>query len=116
MILEFKTVRSNLKELFEKEKLVEMGNQPVFENQEDYITSTFLEMDDVVDFAVGNVWFNGNTIECVYARLITDENTSNLIIDRRDFKKIIEYTKNCKIKTADEILNLISNENNPTGL
>jgi len=115
MIVEFKSVRSSLKEVWEREQTMDMGTKPSFEYKEDYMSSFFLEMDDVIDFAVGKVWFNGVPKECIYARL-SEEETPNLVIDGRDFKKILEHTKNCKIKTADEILNNISNENNSTGI
>ncbi len=99
--------------MWDREQTLEMGAKPPFENREDYYSPFFLEMDDVIDFAVGRIWFNGTPYECVYARL-TEEETPNLVIDGNDFKSILEHVKNCKIKTADEILNLISNESNPT--
>ena len=118
MIVEFKTVRASSKEQFEKEQLSEMGgmNNKEFFNTEDYITSLFVEMDDVVDFTVGRIYYNDKMCECVYIRF-TDENISpNVLIKGEDFKRILENIRGCKIKTASEILNQLNNENNPTSI
>ena len=118
MIVEFKTVRASSKEEFEKEQLSEMGgmNNKEFFNTEDYITSLFVEMDDVVDFTVGRTYHNTQLYECVYIRF-TDENIGpNVLVKGEDFKRILENIRGCKIKTASEILNQLNNENNPTNI
>lgn len=115
MIVEFKTVRSNIKELFDKERNVELGGQPEFHNHFDYTASFFLELDEVIDFVEGKVYINGKSHTCVYARL-NDEETPNLLILPEAFKSLLEYTRNIKINTAEEILNRIKNENNPTSI
>lgn len=119
MLIEFKTVRASSKESFEKEQLSEMGGalgNKEFFNTEDYITSIFVEMNDVVDFTVGRTYHNNQLYECVYIRF-TDENISpNVLIKGEDFKRILESIRGCKIKTASEILNQLNNENNPTSI
>ena len=119
MIIEFKTVRASSKEEFEKEKLSEMGtsfiNKEYF-NKEDYITSIFIEIDDVVDFTVGRTYHNSQVHECVYIRFNEQDISSNILIKGEDFKRILESVRGCKIKTASEILNQLDNENNPTSI
>lgn len=118
MIVEFKTVRGSSKESFEKEQASEIGgtSSKEFFNTEDYITSIFVEMDDIVDFTVGRTYYNDTMYECVYIRF-TDENISpNVLVKGEDFKRILESIRGCKIKTASEILNQLNNENNPTSI
>ena len=118
MIVEFKTIRSSSEEAFEREKNKEMygENTLSFYKEKDYQSSIYLELDTVVDFIVGKTFFNSQVLECVYARLDNDEWTDNLIISGIEFKKILEYTRNCSIKSYKEILNKIQNENNPTSI
>ena len=118
MIVEFKTVRASSKEQFEKEQLSEMSgmNNKEFFNTEDYITSLFVEMDDVVDFTVGRTYHNDKMYECVYIRFADESIGPNVLVKGEDFKRILENIRGCKIKTASEILNQLNNENNPTSI
>ena len=118
MLIEFKTVRASSKEQFEKEQLSEMGsmNNKEFFNTEDYITSLFVEMDDVVDFTVGRTYYNDKMYECVYIRFADESIGPNVLVKGEDFKRILENIRGCKIKTASEILNQLNNENNPTSI
>ena len=121
MIVEFKSVRGCAKKGFEKNQDQEnpMGiptTPPSFYNEKDYVTSVYLEMDTVVDFTVGRVFYNSNMHECVYANTGEGLSTHNLLILGTDFKKILEFTRNIKIKGADEILNTIRNENNTASI
>lgn len=119
MIVEFKTVRASSKEAFEKENLSEMGTaftNKEFFNKEDYITSIFIEMDDVVDFTVGRTYHNSQIHECIYIRFTEEDVSPNVLIKGEDFKRILESVRGCKIKTASEILNQLDNENNPTSI
>jgi hypothetical protein len=117
MIVEFKTVRGSSKEVFEKEQTSELGiaNKEFF-NTEDYITSIFIEMDDVVDFTVGRTYYNSEMYECVYIRFADESIGPNVLVKGEDFKRILENIRGCKIKTASEILNQLNNENNPTSI
>lgn len=117
MIIEFKTVRASAKEAFEKNKLSETGmvNQEYY-NEEDYITSIFIEIDDVVDFTVGKVYHNSEVHECVYIRFVEENVSTNVLINGEDFKRILESVRGCKIKTASQILNQLDNEDNPTSI
>ena len=118
MIVEFKTVRASSKEEFEKEQLSEMGgmNNKEFFNTEDYITSLFVEMDDVVDFTVGRTYHNTQLYECVYIRFTDESIGPNVLVKGEDFKRILENIRGYKIKTASEILNQLNNENNTTSI
>lgn len=118
MVVEFKTVRQNAQEVFEREQTIELhGIHSIeFGNQKDYITSIFVEMDDVIDFTGGRAYHNQEFKECVYLRLNDDQHTPNILMSIEEFKKIFEETRNCKIKTAEEILNNKHNENYPTGI
>jgi hypothetical protein len=118
MIVEFKTVRASSKEQFEKEQVSEMGgkNFKEFFNTEDYITSLFIEIDNVVDFTVGRTYYNDKMYECIYIRFKDESISPNVLIKGKDFKRILENIRGCKIKTASEILNQLNNENNPTSI
>jgi len=118
MIVEFKTVRASSKEQFEKEQISEIGgmNSKEFFNTEDYITSIFVEMDDVVDFTVGRTYYNDKMYECVYIRFTDESIGPNVLVKGEDFKRILESIRGCKIKTASEILNQLNNENNSTSI
>ena len=114
MIVEFKTVRSNTEEQFYRSQQEEMSgkyNVP-FLNEKDYIASIFIEMDNVIDFEEGQVYLNSKLYTCVYVRYADDSFTRNILVEPGKFKSIIEYCRNEKIRTATEILNIISNENN----
>lgn len=119
MIVEFKTVRASSLEQYEKSKDMELQGKDIhleFFNTQDYITSIFVEMDDIIDFTVGKAYCNSEVFECIYIRF-TEENISpNILIKGEEFKRILEHTRNMKIKTSDEILNIIHNENNPTSI
>lgn len=116
MIIEFKTVRANVKEIFEKERTEELGGTKEFYNTEDYTTSIFIEMDDVLDFTCGRIYKNQERLDCIFIRMSDSEMSPNVIIKGEDFKRILESVRNCKIKTAEEILNTIRNESNSTGI
>ena len=117
MIIEFQTVRASSKEAFEKEKYSELGTANTeFYNTEDYITSIFLEMNDVVDFTVGRTYFNSQILECIYVRLVEENISPNILVKGEDFKRILESIRGCKIENASQILNRLNNENNPTSI
>ncbi len=118
MIVEFKTSRSSMYESYERELQVELSGPSSVEycRKNDYIATIALEMDTVIDYEVGKVYVNDNLHNCIYARIEDDISSRNLLIEEEDFKKILEYTRNCKIKSAVEILNIIRNESNPTSI
>jgi len=118
MIVEFKTVRSSIEEKFERDKQEEMNGKYSlpFLNEYDYIASIFIELNNVIDFEEGQVYVNDKLHICVYVRVDDDTYTRNVLIEPGKFKSILEYSRNEKIKTATEILNIISNENNPTSI
>lgn len=118
MIIKFRTIRASTEEAFERSKQEEMSGitSLPFAHEHDYFTDITVEMDSVIDYVVGKIFFNGTAHECVYARLDNDEYTDGIVISADDFQKIFEYTKQCSIKTSDEILKRLRDESNSTGI
>jgi len=120
MIIEFNTSKASLEETFDRAMQAETTGEAslTFHRERDYISTTAIEMDNVVDYEVGKVWVNNQEYDCVYAKLdITDDSyTRNLMITGADFRVLLESTRNIKIRSAEEMLNKINNENNPTSI
>lgn len=103
MLIEFKSVRSSMEEQWQKENVLE---EPGFHNTKDYIAKIVIEMDDVVDFTGGRVYYNSNIKECVYPRFKDEFQTpTNLLVTADEFKRILEKTRNIRIQSAAELLN-----------
>lgn len=107
MIVEFNHVRNSSREQYQKDIKREVSGEMsvTFENEEDYISKLYIEMDDVVDFVVGKCFWNEEELECVYVRLSSEEWTPNVLLSGEKFKRLLEKLRNIKIKSADEILN-----------
>lgn len=106
MLVEFDTVKSSHKEMHFKEldrKLTGEASVP-YTNEKDYLCSITVDMTTVVDFEQGTVYYNESKVECVYARLNSDDVTRNLFVGYDVFKKIFEEVKGIKVKTVNEIL------------
>lgn len=107
MLVEFNTVKSSHKEMYEKElerKLTGERSVP-YTNEKDYLCSITIDMDTVIDFEEGTVYYNEQKVSCVYAKLTDETTTRNLFIEYDLFKKIFEEAKGVKVKTVNEILN-----------
>lgn len=107
MIVQFETVRTSLKEKFERSQQEDIQGKSSlsFFYENDYISKIFVEMDDVVDFVSEKIYCNTSMYECIYARLKDGKYTENLLMDSESFKELLEKVKNIKIKSANEILN-----------
>jgi len=107
MIIEFKHVRTSLEEEHERYIKAELqGETSVpFQREDDYIAPFFLEMDDVLDFVEGTIWWNDQNLPCVYVRRHSESITCNILISGVKFKELLEKVRNIQIKTAEEILN-----------
>lgn len=118
MILEFKTIRSDLEESFNREKQAEVQGEISLEffREHDYISTTTVEMDDVIDYDVSIVYCNNQKHECVFARIGEETYTRNLLISGDDFKLILQQVRNMKIKSAENILTKAKNENYSEGI
>lgn len=116
MLVEFKTVKSNLEENFEREKQAEMNGTYSLEffRQRDYIDKFFVELDEVIDFEGARVYCNNEVHNCVFVRVGEEAFLRNILIEPEEFKKIIEWNRNCTIKTAEQIINSINNESYST--
>lgn len=105
MLIEFDTIRSSSKETHERSLQAETAGEASvpFHRTEDYKTQVTIDMDNIIDFTGGTVWFNDTRYECIYA-YDTDANMScNLLISYEDFKKVFEYAKGVKIFRHEEI-------------
>ena len=90
MLIEFETVVSSRKEDHERSILEEtLGHAKVpFHKERDYISTCAVEINDVVGYDVGDVWYNSERRETLYAKLKDGEYTRNLLISAEDFKKV----------------------------
>lgn len=118
MIVEFETIKSSSFENYERELQAELSgpNSVPYCRSKDYITTIALEMDTVIDYEAGLVYHNAKLLNCIYVRVADDISTRNILITSEEFKSILEHTRNCKIKTAEEILKQIRNENNSASI
>lgn len=109
MIVKFKTCKSSLLEDWERAMQKEMQGVSSldFYRHSDYIGTVAIEMDNVVDYEVGQVYVNQQVHECVYAKLgiEDDKYTSDLIITGDEFQELLLKLNNKKVRTAQEILN-----------
>lgn len=109
MIVKFKTCKSSLAEDWERsmQKEIQGVTSLEFFRHSDYIGTVAIEMDNVVDYEVGQVYVNQEVYECVYAKMgiEDDKYTRNLMITGDEFQELLLKTTNKKVKTAQEILN-----------
>lgn len=118
MILEFKTIRFDSQEQYERELKAELQGEASVEffRESDYVGITTVEMDDVVDYDVSPVYLNQEKYECVFARLSNDDYTRNLMISGEEFRILLQHVRNIKIKKAEDILIKAKNENYSEGI
>lgn len=100
-IVEFMTIRGNLEESYERNRLMEMGQTPEFACKHDYMTTIVIDMDNVIDYSVGKTYLNGQELEAVYPNMYGMESPP-LLCSPEVFKKIYEESRNLKIKSFTE--------------
>ena len=104
MLVEFRTVRGNLKENSKKEKDSIMGMPVEFDGEHDYITTIVIELNNIVGFNGGKTYFNGKELDCVYISDKDGNDWPNLLITYDFFKELYELNHEVVIKKWEEIL------------
>lgn len=100
-IVQFLTVRGNLQESYERDKLVDMGHTPEFACTQDYMTPIVIDMDNVIDYCLGKTYLNGQELDCVYPNIF-GQTSPPLLCSPEVFKKIYEESRNIKIKSFEQ--------------
>lgn len=105
MIVEFDTVRSSVKESFEREKQADIGCEASieFNREQDYKTQVAVDLDKVLDYTGGRVWYNSEELECVYLYYNEGVMSPNVLISYADFKKVFEIARGIKILRHEEL-------------
>ena len=107
MLVEFKTVRTNYEEQFQRavnERLNGEGTDGPF-NEQDYLSRIAIDLSEMVDIEEGVVYLNDVPYPCVYLYNRDGESTRNLLVTYDKAKMLMEKVKSVKILTPEEILN-----------
>lgn len=105
MIIEFDTIRSSYKESHERDIAIDLNGAASvpFHRSEDYMTQIAVDMDRIVDFSGGRVFFNDQEVECVFAYDDEGNSSTNLLMTYKEFKKVFEYATGKKIVRHEEV-------------
>lgn len=107
MLVEFLTVRSSLKESYEKDVAVDINgiNSVPFENEEDYLAPITIDMTDIQEFVSGKTYLNGEEKDCIYALRYNGEGmTPALLTSYEEFKVIFKLATGKKVFKTEELL------------
>lgn len=104
MLVEFTTLRSDLKESYNREVQANLTGQVPFEREEDYLSVLTLNMKDVKDFVKGKAYYNGQVKEAVYARADDHFYSDAILIDYELFKAIWEKANGEKVYKPEDVL------------
>lgn len=105
MIVEFKSVRYDSKEAYEKmlsEEISGISSIP-FENEDDYVSYITVDMSTVIDFAEGRVHLNGEELQCVYVNTSENNSIPNLLISYAEFKNVFQRTTKERVYSVEEV-------------
>jgi len=102
-LIEFDFSKECEKEMHEKALKEELhGAMSVnFENEEDYITKLIIDIDDVISFVGGKVWYNDMEINGTYVKFTDRSWSGALLISVENFKQIFEK------QTGKKVLNYL---------
>jgi len=103
MIVEFDTVRGSLKESFDNDAANDLGVSTSFDKSFDYISKIALNLDLIIGFVGGKIYYNGQELDCVYAEE-KDNHTVGLLIKYEDFKKLYERQNNITIQRWEKLI------------
>lgn len=112
MVVQFFTVRGDVKESFDKEMMEGMGSKPDFENVDDYITEAVIDMEDVMDFVSGRIYCNGDRYDCIYPTFHSGRRTIALLCSYQQFKEIFEMSNEKKIVKHSVVKLQLKDRNN----
>lgn len=106
MLVEFETVKRSAREQYENEEAARINGTEAtnLNNREDFKCSIVVDMASVLDFEEGVVYYNGQEMSCVYARIDTEVWTRNLLISFDSFKTLFERVNNYSIPLAKNLL------------
>lgn len=109
MFVKFKTVRNSpfeqYKKDIEREKFGE--NSQDYHNTEDFFGSVCVDMERVVGYMSTTIYYNGETIPCVYAQFEEDYWSYALCVTSAEFDKILSKTRNVEVIKYTDILSEI---------
>lgn len=114
----FSSVYSNNEERYTNNQLFESQGIPVpFHNTQDYIGQVAVDLTKIVGFEEGQVSYNGDILDCVYGMYDAQREeeiiyTRNLLVDKEEFKEMLEYVHNTKILLASEYIKQIRDASN----
>lgn len=105
----FSSVFNDREECYNQDELKEsQGISIPFFNENDYIGQIAINLSDIIGFEQGQVAHNGEMLDCVYGiNKVPTIYTRNLLIDKEEFKEMLEYVHNTKIPLASEYLKQI---------
>ena len=105
MLVEFECVVIDSLESFERIQMENISgeNSVPFYRERDYKSTVVVDLNTIVGWNVGGVWYNTKKLNCIYAYDSEGIFTENLLIEADEFKKIYELTTGKKVFNWREI-------------